>query len=263
MSVSGCDGLKAQLDCIKTYSAGVTSLFTIRLDCTGGRVYDCTGLALDVTGKVSLRAGKACSLFARPSLTVGTNDTSSPALFKVGGAAHASLSIRGADMSLGGGRGGILADGGGGVALTSVTISGGLGPLVGGARRGGAVYASNAKVSLSSTTLTSNAAALGGALYFEADSGFAPSGLVAPLSISGSKLTGNTADRDGGALYATTARTDSKATVSVRSTTASENKVGAPGRCSAKAWGPESFPCMRGWLFVRVALVRLRALECY
>lgn len=217
-----------QLDCIKAYAVAVTTPFTIKLDCDYGGALDCTGVTLDVAGNVQLRPGRLCTLARRPAISVASGDAVNSTLFVVGGPAHAALSVRGVDIRLNGARGGIAALNAASVTLTSVTVTGGAGTTVDGVQRGGALYARNTRVSLTGTTLTGCSAAMGGAIYWELDSAsFTFPTVAAPLVVATSRLEGNSASGDGGALFAATARRDERAAVSLRGATATGNTVSA------------------------------------
>ncbi|KAI8467673.1 MAG: hypothetical protein J3K34DRAFT_429824 [Monoraphidium minutum] len=209
VKVADCASLRAQLDCIKTYLPYVTSRFTIKLDCTIGGRFDCTGSTLEVAGNVRLRPGAKCA-GARPRIFAATNDTSGPALIVVRGPRHAALEAKGIDIALGGGRGGIAAHGAALVKLTAVGISGGA------AAMGGALLLNDTAVAaLSRGSMTGNAAGSGGAIAVITGAGFVAS--KAPvLTIAGTKFSGNAATGPGGVLYIASQRRDDNPSVVVK-----------------------------------------------
>jgi hypothetical protein len=165
VTLKTCAELQAHVtSCV---NAAPATPFTVRLDCRGGENYDCSGLTLSVTGRLSIRRAGGCARVKAPELTVAAGSGSGgDALFKVSGAG-ARLSIRDVTISLAGTRPAIAADGADRVVLRSVDVSGGAGAS------GGALSFLNTRASVSFGSLTGcNATGGGGGVYFKADAAY-------------------------------------------------------------------------------------------
>jgi hypothetical protein len=163
-------------------NAAPAKTFTVYLECTGDASYDCSGVAIDLTGRLSVRLARGCRRVSPPPTLMvtasgggsngsGDGNGSAPAapgkpLFKLS-AASARLKMRDVGFSLGGARPAIAADGADRIVLRNVDIRGGAGA------QGGALSLVNTQLSMSYGSLVANnASAEGGAIFFKADSGY-------------------------------------------------------------------------------------------
>jgi len=194
-------------------------VYTVLINCTLGGSLDCTGAALDITGKLLLKPGAKCRGIT-PSLFVGAGDSRTEPLFRVSGSSG-SLDIRDVGIALGKARPGIKADGALKLALSGVQLTNGTGEY------GAAVWAKNTLTSITGSRLTGHTAtAAGGAIYVAADSSFTSTGPA--LKLLRAKLLNNEAPA-GGAIFV------DNAAVRIQTSTVSQNKAEKGGAIYARS----------------------------
>ncbi|GBF97012.1 hypothetical protein Rsub_09809 [Raphidocelis subcapitata] len=170
-------------------NADTSKTFNAKLDCTVGGAFDCTGVSVELKGRLKLSAGRACSASARPKLS-SAGYHAKPLLSMAGTGAF--LSIKNVDFDLGKGRAGIRADGADSLVLSNVGISNAAAP-----DRGGALFVKNTPTKVTGSKLSnSSAPSGGGGLYATTDSAY--TGSTPAVQLIRTEITQNRGAKGGG-----------------------------------------------------------------